>query len=101
MDDLALQSRAERTTLFARVAPGRKSRVIRARRQRGHVVGYLGDGINDAPSLHAADVGISVDSAVDVAREAADLLLLRESEPIPARSRRAADEHLRHLWAGS
>jgi len=77
LDDLALQSRAERTTLFARVAPGQKSRVIRALRQRGHVVGYMGDGINDAPSLHAADVGISVDSAVDVAREAADLLLLR------------------------
>lgn len=77
LDDPALQIRAERTTLFARVAPGQKSRVIRALRQRGHVVGYLGDGINDAPSLHAADVGISVDSAVDVAREAADLLLLR------------------------
>ncbi|WP_375772552.1 magnesium-translocating P-type ATPase [Archangium gephyra] len=77
LDDPALQIRAARTTLFARVSPGQKSRVIRALRRRGHVVGYLGDGINDAPSLHAADVGISVDSAVDVAREAADLLLLR------------------------
>ncbi|WNG23201.1 magnesium-translocating P-type ATPase [Cystobacter fuscus] len=77
LDEPALQIRAGRTTLFARVSPGQKSRVIRALRQRGHVVGYLGDGINDAPSLHAADVGISVDSAVDVAREAADLLLLR------------------------
>ncbi|PTL82462.1 magnesium-translocating P-type ATPase [Vitiosangium sp. GDMCC 1.1324] len=77
LDDPALRIRAERTMLFARVSPGQKSRVIRALRQRGHVVGYLGDGINDAPSLHAADVGISVDGAVDVAREAADLLLLR------------------------
>ncbi|HEX5749554.1 MAG TPA: magnesium-translocating P-type ATPase [Archangium sp.] len=78
MDEPALRVRAERTTLFARVSPGQKSRVIHALRGRGHVVGYLGDGINDAPSLHAADVGISVDSAVDVAREAADLLLLRQ-----------------------
>jgi Mg2+-importing ATPase len=78
LDDHALQVRAERTTLFARVSPGQKSRVIGALRRRGHVVGYLGDGINDAPSLHAADVGISVDGAVDVAREAADLLLLRQ-----------------------
>ncbi|XXF79944.1 magnesium-translocating P-type ATPase [Myxococcaceae bacterium GXIMD 01537] len=77
LDDLALAARAERTTVFARVSPAEKSRVIHALRQRGHVVGYLGDGINDAPSLHAADVGISVDGAVDVAREAADLLLLR------------------------
>lgn len=78
LDDPSLLVRAERTTLFARVSPGQKSRVIAALRRRGHVVGYLGDGINDAPSLHAADVGISVDSAVDVAREAADLLLLRQ-----------------------
>ncbi|EPX59269.1 Mg(2+) transport ATPase, P-type [Cystobacter fuscus DSM 2262] len=78
LDDHSLQVRAERTTLFARVSPGQKSRVIFALRRRGHVVGYLGDGINDAPSLHASDVGISVEGAVDVAREAADLLLLRQ-----------------------
>lgn len=78
LDDLALRVRAESTTVFARVSPAEKSRVIRALRHRGHVVGYLGDGINDAPSLHAADVGISVAGAVDVAREAADLLLLRQ-----------------------
>jgi Mg2+-importing ATPase len=76
MDDHALAARAEAATIFCRVTPAQKSRVILALRRRGHVVGYLGDGINDAPSLHAADVGISVDDAVDVAREAADLILL-------------------------
>jgi P-type Mg2+ transporter len=62
--------------LFCRVTPSQKERVILALKARGHVVGYLGDGINDAPSLHAADVGLSVDSAVDVAKEAADMILL-------------------------
>ncbi|MBU8898100.1 magnesium-translocating P-type ATPase [Corallococcus sp. H22C18031201] len=78
LDEPGLSARAERTTVFARVSPAQKSRVVRALRQAGHVVGCMGDGINDAPSLRAADVGISVDSAVDVAREAADLLLLRQ-----------------------
>jgi hypothetical protein len=55
-----------------------KNRIILGLRHRGHVVGYLGDGINDAPSLHTADVGISVDSAVDVAKDAADIILLRQ-----------------------
>ncbi|NNB87878.1 magnesium-translocating P-type ATPase [Corallococcus exiguus] len=77
LDDPGLRARAEDTTIFARVSPSQKSRILRALRQRGHVVGYLGDGINDAPSLHEADVGISVSGAVDVAREAAALLLLR------------------------
>ncbi len=77
MDDHALQARVESTNVFCRVNPTQKARVIRALRARNHVVGYLGDGINDAPSLHAADVGISVDSAVDVAKEAADMILLR------------------------
>lgn len=77
MDDAALRARAESVNLFCRVNPTQKERVIRALRARGHVVGYLGDGVNDAPSLHAADIGISVDSAVDVAREAADMILLR------------------------
>jgi Mg2+-importing ATPase len=76
MSDPALATRAESTTLFCRVTPPLKSRVIRALRSRRHVVGYLGDGINDAPSIHSADVGISVDGAVDVAKEAADLILL-------------------------
>ncbi|MFI5210101.1 MAG: magnesium-translocating P-type ATPase, partial [Gemmatimonadales bacterium] len=76
LDDDALAARVEATTVFCRVNPLQKNRVILALKRRGRVVGYLGDGINDAPSLHAADVGISVESAVDVAREAADLILL-------------------------
>ncbi len=76
MDDQALQARVEAVNLFCRVTPVQKNRIILALKQRGHVVGYLGDGINDAPSLHSADVGLSVDSAVDVAKEAAALILL-------------------------
>jgi Mg2+-importing ATPase len=76
MTDPALAARVEGTTLFCRVTPPQKNRVIQALRSRSHVVGYLGDGINDAPSLRTADVGISVADAVDVAREAADLILL-------------------------
>ena len=76
MDDHALQARVEKANLFCRVNPSQKNRVILALKARGHVVGYLGDGINDAPSLHSADVGLSVDSAVDVAKEAADMILL-------------------------
>ncbi len=76
MDDTALRVRVEKANLFCRVNPAQKERVILALKARGHVVGYLGDGINDAPSLHAADVGLSVDSAVDVAKEAADMILL-------------------------
>jgi Mg2+-importing ATPase len=68
---------AERTKLFAEVDPRQKERIVQTLRRNGHVVGFIGDGVNDAPALHAADVGISVDSAVDVAREAADVLLLR------------------------
>ncbi len=77
MDDRALAQRAQRANLFCRVDPIQKNRVIRALRARGHVVGYLGDGINDAPALHSADVGISVDTAADTARAAADLIMLR------------------------
>ena len=76
MDDSALRARVEQSNLFCRVNPSQKDRVILALKARGHVVGYLGDGINDAPSLHSADVGLSVDSAVDVAKEAADMILL-------------------------
>jgi len=79
MNDWALSQVAERTTVFARMSPAQKNRVILALKHRSHVVGYLGDGINDAPSLHAADVGISVSSAVDVARDAADIILLEAS----------------------
>jgi Mg2+-importing ATPase len=75
MTDSALAAVAERTTVFARVAPGQKNRILRALRSRNHVVGFLGDGINDAPSLHTAEVGISVANAVDVAKDAADIIL--------------------------
>ena len=78
MDDHTLRARVEAANLFCRVNPSQKDRVIQALRARGHVVGYLGDGINDAPSLHSADVGLSVDSAVDVAKEAADMILLKQ-----------------------
>jgi Mg2+-importing ATPase len=75
----ALVARAPKTTIFARVDPDQKLQVIRALRESGHVVGYMGDGINDAPALHVADVGISVDNATDVARSAADIILLEPS----------------------
>ncbi len=72
-----LFARAPKTDLFVEIDPNQKERIIQALRKRGHVVGYLGDGINDAPALHEADIGISVDGAVDVAREAADMILLK------------------------
>ena len=78
MGDEALWHIAERTTIFAEVDPNQKERIILALQKTGHVVGYMGDGINDAPALHAADVGISVDTAVDVAKEAADFVLLKQ-----------------------
>jgi Mg2+-importing ATPase len=76
LGDEALWHMAEQTDLFVEVDPNQKERIILALKKTGHVVGYLGDGINDAPALHAADVGISVDQAVDVAKEAADFVLL-------------------------
>jgi P-type Mg2+ transporter len=79
MSDAELAEAAEKTTLFARLSPAHKQRVIRALQSNKHVVGFLGDGINDAPALRAADVGISVDSAVDIAKESADLILLEKS----------------------
>lgn len=77
MNDQALWHRAERTVLFVEVDPQHKERIVRALQHSGRAVGYLGDGINDAPALHAADIGISVDDAVDVARDSADVVLLR------------------------
>jgi len=78
LHDEALWHLAERTTLFTEVDPNQKERIILALQKTRHVVGYMGDGINDAPALHAADVGISVDTAVDVAKEAADFVLLKK-----------------------
>ena len=78
MSDPELADASEKTTLFARLSPAHKQRVIRALRGKGHVVGFVGDGINDAPALRAADVGISVDTATDIAKESADLILLEK-----------------------
>lgn len=79
MDDAALQAAAESHRVFAKLTPLHKERIVRALRAGGHVVGFMGDGINDAPALRAADIGISVDSAVDIAKEAADIILLEKS----------------------
>ena len=78
LTDEALAARLDDVNLLCRVSPQQKARIILALRRRGHVVGYLGDGINDAPSLHAADVGLSVEGAADVATEAAAMILLRK-----------------------
>ncbi|MCB2065836.1 MAG: magnesium-translocating P-type ATPase [Erythrobacter sp.] len=77
LDDAELARRVPAIHVFAEVEPQQKERIVRALQHAGHAVGYMGDGINDAPALRAADVGISVDSAVDVARESADIVLLR------------------------
>ena len=79
MDDTQLATSAQNTTLFVRLSPLDKQRIIRALQKSGRVVGFLGDGINDSPALRAADVGISVDSAIDIAKEAADAILLEKS----------------------
>lgn len=79
LDDAALAACVEQHQLFAKLTPLHKERIVRALRGNGHVVGFMGDGINDAPALRAADIGISVDSAVDIAKEAADIILLEKS----------------------
>jgi P-type Mg2+ transporter len=103
--DPALQHLAEEATVFARVSPIQKHRIIHALKLRGHVVGYMGDGINDAPSLHAADVGISVFSAVDVARDAADIILLKPGLEVLHKGiiegRRASANVLKYLLMGT
>ncbi len=79
LSDEQLAEAALRTTLFARVSPAHKRRIIQALQARQHIVGFMGDGINDAPALRTADVGISVDTAVDIAKESADMILLEKS----------------------
>lgn len=79
MDDASLARAAMQATLAARLAPLQKERIIRVLKGAGHTVGFMGDGINDAPALRAADVGVSVDSAVDIAKESADIILLEKS----------------------
>ena len=78
MSDSELAEASEKTTLFARLSPAHKQRIIRVLRAKGHVVGFMGDGINDAPALRAADIGISVDTATDIAKDSADLILLEK-----------------------
>ena len=79
MDDMELAKTACEVAVFARLSPSHKERIIRVLREKGNVVGFMGDGINDAPALRAADVGISVDTAVDIAKESADVILLEKS----------------------
>ncbi|PUA17210.1 magnesium-translocating P-type ATPase [Glaciimonas sp. PCH181] len=79
MSDADLAIAVEKTTVFAKLSPDHKERIVRRLHDNGHVVGFMGDGINDAPALRAADIGISVDTAVDIAKEAADIILLEKS----------------------
>jgi len=79
LNDMQLQELVKTTTVFARLSPLQKERIIHALHKNGHIVGYLGDGINDAPALKASDVGISVNNAVDIAKESADIILLKKS----------------------
>ena len=79
LGDEALAETADRTTVFAKLTPAQKERIVRALHRKGHVVGFLGDGINDSPALKGADVGISVDTAVDIAKESADIILLEKN----------------------
>jgi Mg2+-importing ATPase len=79
LSDAELAEVADRTTVFAKLTPTQKERVVRALHAKGHVVGFLGDGINDSPALKIADVGISVDTAVDIAKESADVILLEKN----------------------
>jgi len=105
LDDAALGHLAEQASVFTRVSPGQKNRIIVALKRRGHVVGFMGDGINDAPSLHAADVGISVMTAVDVAREAADIILRQPGLRVLHRGilegRRASGNMMKYLLMGT
>ncbi len=103
--DPAMGALAEQTDVFARVSPAQKTRILSALRRRGHVVGFLGDGINDAPSLHAADVGISVSHATEAAKEAADVILLEHSLAVLhdgiQEGRRAFGNVLKYLLMGT
>ncbi|MDI1446062.1 magnesium-translocating P-type ATPase [Polyangium sp. 6x1] len=105
LDVHALDARVETVNLFCRLNPTQKNRVILALKKRRRVVGYLGDGINDAPSLHSADVGISVDSAVDVAKEAADIILLERDLSVVAdgivEGRRTLGNILKYILMGT
>jgi P-type Mg2+ transporter len=105
LDDAALGHVAEDASVFVRVSPAQKNRIITALKRRGHVVGFMGDGINDAPSLHAADVGISVMTATDVARDSADVILGRSGLGVLHRGilegRRASGNMMKYLLMGT
>jgi Mg2+-importing ATPase len=105
IDDAGLGQLAEQASVFSRVSPSQKNRIILALKRRGHVVGFMGDGINDAPSLHTADVGISVMAAADVAREAADIILRQPSLRVLHRGiiegRRASANMMKYLLMGT
>jgi Mg2+-importing ATPase len=105
MSDTALQHVVETASVFARVSPRQKHRIILALKHRSHVVGFLGDGINDAPSLHAADVGISVPTAVDIARDAADIILVERGLHVLhsaiIEGRRASANVMKYLLVGT
>jgi Mg2+-importing ATPase len=105
MSETALGLLADRTRVFARVSPEQKHRIVMALKARGEVVGFLGDGVNDAPSLHAADVGISVANAVDIARDSADILLReRDLDALHAgvlEGRRAFANVMKYLFMGT
>jgi Mg2+-importing ATPase len=105
IDDAALGHLSEQASVFTRVSPAQKDRIIAALKRRGHVVGYMGDGINDAPSLHTADVGISVMTAADVAREAADVILKQPSLRVLHQGilegRRASGNMMKYLLMGT
>jgi Mg2+-importing ATPase len=79
MSDEELAKVVEKTTIFAKLTPTQKARIIKVLRSRGHTVGFLGDGINDTPAMKEADVAISVDNAVDIAKESADVILLEKT----------------------
>jgi Mg2+-importing ATPase len=104
LTDDALAIIAERNTIFARFSPDEKNRIINILRRQGHNVGYLGDGINDAPSLKSADVGISVESAADVAKETADIILTHKSLKVVVNGvqegRRAFGNTMKYLMMG-
>jgi Mg2+-importing ATPase len=105
LDDAALGHVVEEASVFTRVSPAQKNRIIQALKRRGHVVGFIGDGINDAPSLHTADVGISVMTATDVARESADIILgetgLRVLHRGILEGRRASGNMMKYLLMGT
>src|SRR4029434_263582 len=105
ISDAELVKNAECTTLFVRLSPAHKQRIIKALQNRKHVVGFMGDGINDSPGLRAADVGVSVDTAVDIAKEAAAVILLEQSlmvlEEGVIEGRKVFDNILKYIRMGA